>query len=280
MSKQQLLTERDVERYQLNPEFVRYLDAFRRLHGLERAAVRVLDFGCGRGEAVVKLRRLGYPAQGADIDPSALENGRAYLRTGAGDPDWLLPIGDDGRVDAADGSFQFVFSETVLEHVRDLDVAAREMARLMATPSAALHAFPARRHIVEQHLRMPCVHWLPKNGLRTAAIFLCVLVGMEPRWEPEGLRARVRRYSRYSKQNTFYRRPRDLERTFAQHGFRVDFVSIDHPKVAQHPLGSRLLRTRAGRAVVEALILNFKTVELWLRKPATVRPESTPTASA
>ncbi len=268
MSKQDVLTADDVERYRLNPEFVRYLEAFRRLHAREHADVRVLDFGCGRGEAVVQLRRMGYAAHGADIDPVALENGRAYLRAAGLDPDWLLQIGDDGRVAAPDGTFHFVFSETVLEHVRDLDAAAREMARLMAAPSAALHAFPARLHVVEQHLRMPCVHWLPKNGLRTAAIFLCVLVGMEPRWQEESLRDKVRRYSRYSKQNTYYRRRSELQRTFARHGFGVDFVSIEHPKLAQHPLWSRLLRQRWGRALVNKILLDFKTVELRLRKSA------------
>ena len=48
--------------------------------------------------------------------------------------------------------------------------------RTIAAPSAALHVFPSQYHVVEQHLRMPFVHWLPKNILRKAAIVFYVFL--------------------------------------------------------------------------------------------------------
>lgn len=275
MSKQQVLTEADVQRYRLNPEFLRYLESFREAEHLEPSAVRILDFGCGRGEAVVVLRRMGYDAIGADIDPVALDNGRRYLSDVGMDPRCLVQIDADGRVDAPDAHFHYVFSETVLEHVRDIEGVAREMYRLMAAPSLGLHVFPSRRHVVEQHLRMPFVHWLLKGPLRTSAIACCVALGIEPHWEREGFAARVRRYSRYSKRNTYYRRHGALAELFTRAGFEVAFVSVDHPKLAGHPALGRLVRTGVGRAALSWALLNFKTVEMLLRKDAS---RSTPAA--
>lgn len=268
MSKQQVLTQEDVARYSLNPEILRYLESFRESLGRERSEFRVLDFGCGRGEAVVKLRHLGFHVMGADIDPMALENGRRYFENVGIPPGSLIQIDRDGRVEAPDGSFDFVYSETVLEHVRDLELVAAEMSRIMAAPSAAFHAFPARRHVVEQHLRMPFVHWLPKNGLRTMAIALCVGLGMEPHWQKERFGAKVRRYSAYSRDVTFYRRHEALRTIFSRHGFQVDFVSIDHPKLASNRTLRHLLRRPVARDCINWLLLNFKTVEMSLHKPA------------
>ncbi len=73
------LTDRDVANYHLNSEFVRYLELFGRRYGRAKNDIRVLDWGCGRGQAVVRLRQLGYNAAGADIDAESIENGRRYF---------------------------------------------------------------------------------------------------------------------------------------------------------------------------------------------------------
>lgn len=77
--------------------------------------------------------------------------------------------GDGCALPFADGSFDIVFSNSVIEHVGDAaqqEAFARETMRVgkrffLQTPNAG---FP-----VEQHLFMPLLHWLPK-GLQRAIV--------------------------------------------------------------------------------------------------------------
>ena len=234
------LTEADVAEYRLNTEFLRYLEAFRSERSLEPHQVRVLDWGCGRGQATIVLERLGYNAMGADIDGESILNGRAFYRDPEIAAQRLRILDAQGRLDVPDETFDFVFSETVLEHVADLDAAVRELSRVMTTPSASVHVFPPRRGIIEDHLRMPFIHWLPKNQLRKLALFPYVALGIEPKWVKEGVRNKVRRYYDYSLAHTFYRSPVELRRTFERHGFDVEFAAARHPKVINHPVLGRV----------------------------------------
>lgn len=268
MSSFEALTEAELAEYRLNSEFLRYLEAFRNERGLQKHQVRVLDWGCGRGQATILLERLGYDVMGADIDEVSIRNGRAFYGDPKAGTERLRLLDAGGRLDVPDGTFDFVFSETVLEHIADLDAVVRELHRLMATPSSSLHVFPARRGIVEDHLYMPFIHWLPKNRLRKWAMYPYVALGVEPHWEEESLRAKVQRYYDYSLQHTFYRRPQDLRRAFAGFGFEVDFVAARHPRVANHALLGPLARVATLRQVLDAGLTHFRIVELLARKPA------------
>ena len=50
-----------------SPEF--FLNATRHYLSRDPTSVRILDFGCGRGELVRSFRELGVDAYGCDIDP-------------------------------------------------------------------------------------------------------------------------------------------------------------------------------------------------------------------
>jgi len=265
MDKLDILTDEALRAHALNSEFVRYIERFREILALERGDLRILDWGCGRGQAVIQLRRLGYQAFGADIDPQSIDNGRAYLAAGNGDPRWLQVI-EGGRLAWPDGSFHFVFSETVLEHVAELEPLAKELYRMMACPAVGLHVFPARHGIVEQHLRMPFVHWTPKNTLRRWIILLYVALGVEPRWSRDGLWAKARQCYEYSISRTFYRRRSTLRSVFEKQGFGVEFVAADHPRIAAHRLLGPASRSSVFRPVVSWGVNEFKMVELLLTK--------------
>ena len=55
----------------------------------------------------------------------------------------------------ADNTFDFVFSDQVLEHVQDHNLAFAEIARVMKPGGISLHIFPARLKPTEAHVFVP-----------------------------------------------------------------------------------------------------------------------------
>lgn len=118
--------------------------AFCRVPELEYAARlqrtgRMLDHCCGDG----RFAALAWPGAtidaGCDIDaPSvqAAEQRRLYLRTDVCDVSAHLPY--------ADGAFDLVFDNSAIEHVRDVDAALAEVARVLA--SGGRFAFNVLNH--------------------------------------------------------------------------------------------------------------------------------------
>jgi SAM-dependent methyltransferase len=111
-------------------------------HALEPGA-RVLDFGCGAGKMVEEYCAAGYDAFGCDLRVGS-ESGR-LRRIDA--ESGLFPFGDN--------TFDFVFSDQVLEHVQDHSTAFAEIARVMKPGGISLHIFPARLKPTETHVFVP-----------------------------------------------------------------------------------------------------------------------------
>lgn len=135
--------------------------------------------GCGL--AVTWLPERGYNAFGVEIDPIAIGHGKAILESQGHDvPHLLSHINDDCIVSFPDNHFHFVFSTQVLEHIENMDLIASKIYRVTIPGGQGLHIYPSHHHINEAHLTMPLVHWLPKNKVRKAAIFLYTFCGIQP----------------------------------------------------------------------------------------------------
>lgn len=225
-----VLTAVEFERYRPHPDIVSRIEACRQRFTVPKSAFRIIDWGCGRGQLVLWLREQGYDAVGADIDPRPFANGQALFTSRGHSPDDCLHALDtEGRAPFADGRFHFIVSWQTLEHVRDLDGVVREFHRLTRDGGEGFHVYPPHRRIVEAHLFMPIVHWLPKNGLRRSLMMLCLLLRIEPHWWPDRrkpLREKLDVYYRYSVDETFYRPPRQLRASFSAQGFEVEFTDV------------------------------------------------------
>ena len=238
------LTQHEFGRFSLHRPLAARIEACRRRLGLEPRELRVLDWGCGRGRAVLWLRNRGYDAVGVDITARRFALGAELFRANGHEPDGcLVELSSDGSAPFGDSSMHFVFSQQTLEHVQDLDAVAREIRRLTMPTGAGFHVFPAYRSFVEPHLYMPLVHWLPKNRLRQAAIAACVAFGVEPSWP--GLTSRARKiavYYGFSIGETFYRPTSRIAASFAAQGFTCEVVDVDSPlrrnKLARGWLGA------------------------------------------
>jgi SAM-dependent methyltransferase len=121
---------------------------------------RILDFGCGIGASVGTLLALGYDAYGVDV----LEYwGRDY------DKFWHLadrPPADiaarlklvdlsNYRLPFEDGTFDFCFSDQVLEHVFDYKTTMSEIVRVLKPGAASIHNFPGPNNLMEGHVNLP-----------------------------------------------------------------------------------------------------------------------------
>ncbi|MCS6846694.1 MAG: methyltransferase domain-containing protein [Anaerolineae bacterium] len=157
-----------------NPSFVWRAGQERRLAMLNAAAPlagkRVLEFGCGIGTYVREIRRYTPHVFGFDIEVERLRAGRARGVEG-------LLAAEAERLPFADGAFDVVFSNEVLEHVQDDRAACREIARVLRPGGRAVIFAPNRLYPFETHGiywrgqyhfgNKPFVNWLP-DAIRNA----------------------------------------------------------------------------------------------------------------
>jgi SAM-dependent methyltransferase len=129
--------------------------------GVARSS-RVLDFGCGAGQVVQLLLHEGYDAYGADVFYEGGSYRAAAAKTGL--------MGDriremrDSKLAFADGTFDAVISNQVLEHVDDLYGVLSEIARVLRPGGTMLSLFPSRKVWREGHVGIPFLHWMPRSS--------------------------------------------------------------------------------------------------------------------
>lgn len=209
----------------------------------------ILDFGCGYGRSLTILLAAGLDVWGVDISDSQLSKARVALEQRGLDPGRVEGLNANGRAPFPDESFDVVFTTQVFEHVVDVDLVAAEIARLLRPGGTSTHDWPARWCVVEPHLHIPFVHWLPKNRTRRSAIALWRLLGrgaaarrVTDRRSPELVDSEYR----YSIEQTFYRPPQVVAKALRAQGLKTAWAR--HPKVEAlpgfvHPLALLAVRT-------------------------------------
>jgi SAM-dependent methyltransferase len=267
MSYDDPLTEAEFATFVPNAEVVRYLELTRHRLGLGKPEMNVLDWGSGRGEYVAWLRDAGYSAFGAEIRKEAAERGKDLLHARGHDYDRVIrPIAANGQTDLPAEFFHFVFTHYVLEHVVDIDVVTREIARVTAPGGCGFHVYPGKLRLIEPHLFMPLVHWLPKHPARKWAIRFCVACGIEPRWDwlaAANMHKKSQAYYDFCMHETFYRPFHEVRGSFSRMGLDVTPVVADHPALR----GLSALPPVLRRWVVELPVMLFQTVEILVSKP-------------
>jgi SAM-dependent methyltransferase len=165
---------------------------------------KVLDFGCGDGNLVLRLIRAGIDAYGVDVDQKRI---LAAKRT-------LSAIGEAERIFSTEScatvfhSFNLILSDQVVEHVSDLDASAQLISELSARRAITVHIYPTRLRIIEPHLLMPGVHWFPEGPLRLSVLKLFCALNLGPTWPELSELSRIdqaQHFERYLATRVFYR---------------------------------------------------------------------------
>jgi SAM-dependent methyltransferase len=192
----------------------------------------ILDFGCGDGQTVNAYRQAGFQAFGADL---LIEHPGEWLR--------VIDSGSGYRIPFPDDTFDFVYSNSVLEHVDDLHPVLAEMRRVLKPGGASLHLFPPRWRPIEPHVFVPFGGVLQRRWW----LLLWAFVGVRNSFQTRlGYRQTATSNFRYLHQKTFYRTTQELNRLFGGYFSNVTFADqqmIEHSYGrARHlaPIATRL----------------------------------------
>ena len=119
----------------------------------------ILDYGCGSGLILAYLKLYGYKnIYGADIHSHKI---RDFLYTSLNfNSDEILLIKD--KLPYEDSKFDLVISNTVLEHVKNIELYYSETSRVLKKNSYAFLIFPHRLKPFDSHSQSYFIHYFPK----------------------------------------------------------------------------------------------------------------------
>lgn len=125
--------------------------------------IRVLDLACGTGTHSVGFADRGYEVTAIDFDQRLLQAGRTLVRDSAPDsrdPGWTC--GDARALPFADGSFDLVFSNSLLEHVPQWQDVLNEVVRVLTRGGVFVMYTTNRTCPLQQEVNhFPFYPWLP-----------------------------------------------------------------------------------------------------------------------
>lgn len=125
---------------------------------------KFLDIGCGRGDMLKAFHDIGYDAYGTDISPASKE--------------LVYPIPftvcdlSKNQLDYPDNSFDFVFSKSVIEHLREPEKLLNEAYRILKPGGKFVVMTPSWMHTYAGAFYLDHTHVSPfiLNSLRDAML--------------------------------------------------------------------------------------------------------------
>lgn len=227
----------------------------------------ILDFGCGEGRTVEALRSAGYDAYGADMERD-LDAAEQAIRskTAVSSTERILRSlqQEPYRIPFKDATFDYVFSEQVLEHVVNYDESLAENWRVMKPGGFAIHIFPSRWRPVEPHV------YVPFGGVLRSEPYLRIWARLGIRNEfQNGMNWRevARANAEYLRTHTNYLPKKEIDKAVARHFHRWSWQEV---AFVRHSFGRSRNLYPVLRAVPPLLhaYRAFHTRVLYLEKTA------------
>lgn len=121
----------------------------------------MLDIGCGQGLYSCILNNLGFSVTGVDLDKDLIEMARKNAVEADMDIQFEVAPGDN--LPFPDGSFDVVFSNSLLEHVPDWEACVAEWVRVLAAGGLLWIETTNVIHPRQREFRwLPVYSWWPK----------------------------------------------------------------------------------------------------------------------
>ncbi len=104
---------------------------------------KVLEAGCGTGNYVVSLTKIGHRVIGIEIDYERVKIAKDYMKKYNLNPRNIV-IGNLTKLPFKNNGFYAIFCHGVVEHIKDSEAAVREMARVLKKGGYAMISAPNR----------------------------------------------------------------------------------------------------------------------------------------
>lgn len=182
-------------------------------------AIRVLDYGCGAGHIVIKLREIGVDAKGCDV---FYEGGDYSAQVPSELFGSIIKPMEDGIIPFPDESVDFVVNNQVLEHVENIDFVLGEISRVLKPNGQVLSLFPDKSVWREGHCGIPFLHWFPKGS--QARIYYAALlrtIGLGHHKGKKSIWQWSQNFCEWLDQWTWYRSNAEIHAAFNKH-----FISL------------------------------------------------------
>jgi SAM-dependent methyltransferase len=233
-----------------------------------KPGARILDFGCGAGKTVFKLRDMGFDAYGFDIHDYVeyrSDEDRQWFRfsqsTSAQSSVFTIDA-ETYAIPFEDDFFDVVHSTSVLEHVLDVGPMFRECARVLRRDGVAVHFYPDKYLLVEPHLYVPLASFVQF----TAWLRLWVWLGARNEFQGERTVSQATAaYKEYTRTGLCYRTRNEMGSAASQY---FDYVRFPSRRVT-HPYDSRWAQLRQLREAFDGPDV-FKKLALVSRLSALV----------
>lgn len=179
------------------------------------ANIRVLDYGCGAGQLVERLRANGVEAFGCETFYEGCDvSGSVHPAL----MDRVIKRMNEGRIPFGNGTFDCVISTEVLEHVENLDATLSEMHRVLKPGGRVLSLFPDKGVWREGHCGIPFLHWFPKGSRPRIAYAACLrFTGLGHLKGEKGIVQWSRDFCDWLDRYTRYRPRDEIEATFRKY---------------------------------------------------------------
>jgi ubiquinone/menaquinone biosynthesis C-methylase UbiE len=221
---------------------------------------QVLDLGCGRGEQMVYMKRFGFQMSGCDINSDNLEIARSTLNDLDGPSSDVRLSNVPSELPFETGRFHAVYANGVFEHCAELPTLFAEVSRVLTPGGVFLVAFPLRSVVMEPHLGLPFVHWLPKGW--TQRLVIRTMVGLFPgRTERD-----CQSIERYLQNDVFYWTSVQVRQILNRHFQETNSLAQDYLKVAKNQTNrNRVFRFALATTAVPVIssILEYIVSSQW-----------------
>ncbi len=190
----------------------------------DNQSLKILDWGCGKGELIEYLNNNNFDCFGVEINKLKLQSN---IQKKNDNDKKIFLINSDNKTNFDSNYFDIILTNQVIEHIDNKDSFLLEINRILKKGGISYNILPAKYRINEVHLKMPFVHWFPKNNLRKYLIFFWSLFKLSHWSECLNFRFKdkVNYYYEYSIHKTFYLDSNELFNKFQNFGFYV----IDQP---------------------------------------------------
>ena len=186
--------------------------------------IKILDWGCGRGDLVKFLNDQGYDCYGLEIETNSKIINQLNLDSNNDIYNKLSFIKDNNITKFNSNYFDIVITNQVIEHMSNKISFIEELKRILKTGGFSYNILPAKYRLIEVHLRMPFVHWFPKNIFRRYLIVFFNFFKFNHWAECKSLTfiQQVQYYYEYSIKKTFYSNASTLFNDFRKRGFNIN----------------------------------------------------------